>query len=296
MESHDGRQRVVFVLIDGLAHATAVRMLGFMGGMVESGEALQARVQSVLPSLSRPCYATIFTGLPPLVHGVWANDQAARLEVVSIFDLLARAGRTSAVAGYHWMSELFSRGPFDHVRDVEQDGNAEGITHGRFYFNDEYPDQHLFAQAERMRAERRPDLLVIHPMGCDHAGHRHGSSSREYAATAAQIDFLLAKFVPRWLADGYHVVVTADHGMDEQGFHGGPDDQVRITPLYMLGPSVKRGGATDDVLQQTSLAGLLCALLRLGHPETMGLPDARWRAEWLRDATVGMDEVTVSLT
>lgn len=280
MESHDERRRVVFVLIDGLAHATAVRMLGFMGGMVETGEALQVRVRSVLPSLSRPCYASIFTGLPPLAHGVWTNDQTARLEVVSIFDLLARTGRTSAVAGYHWMSELFSRGPFDHVRDVEQDGNAEGITHGRFYFNDEYPDQHLFALAERMRVERRPDLLVIHPMGCDHAGHRNGSSSREYAATAAQIDFLLAKFVPRWIADGYHVVVTADHGMDDQGFHGGPDDQVRVTPLYMLGAALRRGGATDEIVSQTSIAGLLCLLLGLTPAETMSSLAPKLRSEW----------------
>jgi len=261
--------RVVFVLIDGLTDRVAQRMLGYMEGLIEAGIAVRGRVRSVLPSLSRPCYASIFSGTSPIVHGVVSNEQTARLGMPSLFDLLSQTGRSSAVAGYHWMSELFSRGPFDYVRDVEQDDNADGITHGRFYFLDELPDAHLFAQAESLRLRHHPDFLVIHPMGCDLAGHKHGSDSREYAGAAAKIDFLLARLVPNWLASGYQVVVTADHGMDAQGFHGGPDEQVRVTPLYMASPRLVTSGQQDFVVEQPQLAHLLCGLLGLAKSPSM---------------------------
>ena len=269
MQNVQWRQRVIFVLIDGLSDSMAKRMLGYMEGLVEQRGAMRAKVRSILPSLSRPCYATIFTGQQPGHHGITTNDQTQRIAEDSVFDLLAKNHRTSAVAGYHWMSELFSRGPFEFVRDREQEGNPQGITSGRFYFEDGYPDSHVFADAERLRRVNDPDLLVIHPMGCDDAGHRHGAASREYAASAGQIDFLLAKLVPLWQSEGYHIVVTSDHGMDEYGFHGGTEESMRMSPLYVLNPQINPRGEVVEELLQTQMAGFLCQLLDVSPSETM---------------------------
>lgn len=254
--------------------------MGYLEGLVESGSALRVRVKSVLPSLSRPCYASIFTGTSPIEHGITGNEAVRRLEVESVFDLLAARGRSSAVSGYYWMSELYQRAPFDRIGDREQDDNAAGITHGRYYFEDAYPDSHVFADAEILRRRHTPDLLVIHPMGVDDAGHRFGAEAPQYHAAAARIDALLAYLVPGWLADGYQVIVTADHGMNAFGFHGGNDDGVRITPFYAMGPRIAQVGDIGEEIPQTSLAHLICNLLGLPKADTMapfptGLLD-RW--------------------
>lgn len=272
--------RLIVVLIDGLSNEVAQRQLGYMEGLVEEGAALRARVKSVLPSLSRPCYASIFTGTSPRVHGVNTNEPTARLETLSVFDVLAEASHTSAVAGYHWMSELFSRGPYDLVRDVEQNRNESGITHGRFYHQDEYPDAQLFALAERMRRTENPDLLVIHPMGCDHAGHKHGGESREYAGRAAFMDGILATVLPVWMREGYQIIVTADHGMNAFGFHGGPDEAERITPFYLISQRLSSSRVTQDTIEQTELSALFCDLLGISPSATMRPFSPSRKAQW----------------
>nr|NNM89744.1 alkaline phosphatase family protein [Bacilli bacterium] len=267
MQQQSARSRLIFVLIDGLRDDVAKSRLGFVEGLVDEGIAWRSQVQSVLPSLSRPCYASIFTGMTPMKHGITTNDNTQRLTHDNVFDLVAESGGTSAVAGYHWMSELFSRGPFDYLRDREQENNASGITYGRFYFEDAYPDSHVFVDAEKLRQSFDPDLLVIHPMGCDDAGHKNGASSKEYAAGAAKIDYLLSRFLPMWLMLGYQIVITADHGMDDFGVHGGTYDEVTKTPLYFV--SQRDGMTLPGTIQQTEIAAWLCRLLGIKPVDSM---------------------------
>ncbi len=267
MQQQSARSRLIFVLIDGLRDDVAKSRLGFVEGLVDEGIACRSHVQSVLPSLSRPCYASIFTGMTPLKHGITTNDSTQRLTHDNVFDLIAESGGTSAVAGYHWMSELFSRGSFDYLRDCEQENNASGITYGRYYFEDAYPDSHVFVDAEKLRQTFDPDFLVIHPMGCDDAGHKYGALSKEYAAAAAKIDYLLSRFVPMWLTLGYQIVITADHGMDAFGMHGGTYDDVTKTPLYYL--SSLKGMPLPTTIQQTEMAAWLCRLLGIKPADSM---------------------------
>lgn len=264
-------KKVAMVLIDGLRDDVARETLGFMEGMAESGAALRVAAYSILPSLSRPCYATLFTGVEPSRHGITGNLAAMRVPAPTVFDALRSAGGVSVACAYHWMSELFCRAPFDPVMDVERNAEEDGISSGRFYFEDAFPDSHLFAQAERLRTAVDPDFLLVHPMGCDHAGHQYGAESREYRRAAAGIDHILAKVVPRWLEDGFDVVVTSDHGMDEYGMHGGNAEGQRRVPLYLSGAGVRRCSAGDGILPQTAMAGLLCKML--GVPPETGMAE-----------------------
>jgi len=76
------------------------------------------------------------------------------------------------------------------------------------------------------------DFVFIHPMGIDDAGHKYGAGSQEYAQAVIQNDKLLSTYIPQWIKDGYSVVVGADHGMSENGYHGGNSHQQRTTALY----------------------------------------------------------------
>lgn len=253
--------RLVLVIVDGMGDRIARDRLGFVESRVENQSALRLTVQSVLPSMSRVCYEAIFTGTEPSENGILANEVVRRSTEFSLFDVLRANHRTSVVCGYHWISELYQEAPFDPVRDRDLRDSDHGITWGRFYFEDDYPDSHLFAEAEALRRTQRPNLLVIHPMNVDLAGHRHGSDSKEYARSVVKVDTILAMLLPVWLADGYQVMITADHGMDSMGFHGGTLSEHREVPLYIFSPSLNKFGSEDVPIPQTTLAYLACLLL-----------------------------------
>ncbi len=264
------RPKVVLVVIDGLGFDTAITEMGFLEGQVEAGRARRWRMRSVLPSLSRPCYETLLTGVPPAEHGITSNGVVRPSSMDSIFTIARAHGRRTGAAAYSWFSELANGVPFDPVMDREVTDGPGGIQFGRFYVLDPFPDQELYWQADRLIRRNAPDLMLVHPMGCDHMGHAHGGDSLEYRRAAAHSDDALARLIPDWQSRGYRVVVTADHGMCADGHHGGTADKVRDVPFWLLAPpeGVEPGLATD-VAGQCAVAPTILDLMHLPIPEPM---------------------------
>ena len=258
--------RVIFVLVDALGYETAVRTCGFLEHLTECGKIAKYRMQGELPSLSRPMYATLLTGLPAWQHGIVSNDTVCHCRKENVFSITRQAGLTNACAGYRWLSELFgnSEGVFDLSHDRFQMNGTRDIMHGIFYQEDEYPDSHLYADAEYLRGAFRPDFLMIHPMGVDSAGHRDGAESRLYEERALTSGELIALYWERWVSAGYQVVVTADHGMSQIGLHGGNAPIQRMVPLYICSERVRGGDWTDQQpVSSLDVAPLLLMLLGL---------------------------------
>lgn len=226
--------KVIMVVLDGLRYDSARRYLGYIEHLVEQGAAECRCVRSELPSLSRPLYEVLLTGTPAIRNGITANPIVRPSREKSLFHLVSEAGLTTAAAAYHWVSELYNSAPFNPLTDRHQYDTDKPIRNGIFYFEDPYPDSHLFADAEHLRKACAPDFLYIHSMNIDHLGHLHGGESKEYAGAVRIADTLLAMLVPQWIEDGYAVVVTSDHGMSADGQHGGTDPEERLVPLYVL--------------------------------------------------------------
>ena len=97
-------------------------------------------MKAELPSMSRPLYENILTGVAPYKSGI-TNNQIRRLSnYESIFHKVKEAGGISSVAAYHWISELYNHSPSDYLDDGYQDDLNKPIQYGRFYFDDVYPD------------------------------------------------------------------------------------------------------------------------------------------------------------
>ncbi|MEA5015275.1 MAG: alkaline phosphatase family protein [Candidatus Limiplasma sp.] len=265
--------RVIFVLLDGCGYDLARECCGFLEHMAESGQAAKYRVCGHLPSMSRPLYATLLTGLPVHRHGVGNNMMSARLEADSVFSLCTAENRTTAAAAYCWMSELFQYGPFDYARHRYQLQGEGVIQHGLYYFEDNYPDSHLFLDAEFLRRSFAPDFLVAHSMNIDHAGHVHGTGSMERSLAAIKADAVLASLVPLWRADGAYVAITADHGAGAHGLHGGNTPEQRMVPLYLLGPDIRKGVFDEQEIDQLWIAPLLCRMLGIAPGREMRKPE-----------------------
>lgn len=260
--------KVIFILLDACGYQAGTRELGYMEHLVEAGRIAKYRVQGQLPSLSRPMYATLMTGLPAWQHGVTGNNVPGVVSCQNVFSLCREQGRTTAAAAYLWMSELYN-GKGDRIADRYQFDSQGSIKDGIFYWEDSYPDSHLFLDADYLIRSRQPDFIVVHSMNIDYMGHKHGKDSSEYHNAINAVNDVLAVSIPQWRELGYDIIVTADHGMDGMGIHGGPAEEQRRTPLYILSDAVVKGDFTDRLVCQLEIAPLVCRLLGIAPGDGM---------------------------
>jgi predicted AlkP superfamily pyrophosphatase or phosphodiesterase len=257
------KSKVIVVLIDGLAWQVAHDAMGYLQGLCEAGRASLYRMECELPSLSRPLYECILTGVRPVDSGVVHNDVTRLSKETSIFHLARAGGAKTAAAAYNWVSELYNRSPYDAVRDRFTDDASLPIQHGFFYHSDSYPDDHLLIDGEILRRRHDPDFLLIHPMNTDDAGHRHGLDSAQYRNSARRCDNYLSAHLPSWLDAGYQVIVTSDHGMNNDHTHRGVLPEERQVPLFVMGSRFSHDPSAEP--RQLELCGVMAELLGVAH-------------------------------
>lgn len=261
--------KVILVLSDALRYDTAVAGMGYLGHLVETKQASLFKVTGELPSMSRPMYETIHTGLPVSEHGIVANYIVQRSIKPNIFQAAVEAHKTTAAAAYYWFSELYNRAPYDRINDREVDDDRLLIQHGRFYTQDEYPDIELFATAGMLVRKFLPDYLLVHPMGMDYTGEKYGADSRQYRNQAILQDMYLSGLITEWMALDYMILVTGDHGINADRLHGGTTAEQRDVPLYLIRPGITGEGNTAQVLSQLQIAPTSCKLLEVPIPASM---------------------------
>jgi predicted AlkP superfamily pyrophosphatase or phosphodiesterase len=266
------QHKTILVLSDGLRYDAAVASMGYLGHLVEARLASLYKVIGEMPSMSRPMYETIHTGLPASEHGIVSNIVVRRSVKPNVFQSAVQEGRRTAAAAYAWFSELYNRCPYDRIQDREIDDEALLIQHGRFYSEDDYPDAELFASAAMLTRRFSPDYMLVHPMGVDNAGDTFGSNSAQYREHVLRQDVMLAPLLVEWTGLGYTILVTGDHGVNPDGQHGGSMPEVREVPLFIIHPESPGRGDTHEIVSQLQIAHTLCRLLNLPIPDTMSRP------------------------
>lgn len=261
--------KTIFILLDGCQFEAGKRNMGFLEHLVEYGKCAKYKVKGELPSLSRPIYATLLTGQTVSEHGIVLNEIKDTLDIPNLFSVCKENGGVTAAAAYYWVSELINHSPFRSQRDYIQLNSGESIDHGVFYWEDMYPDSHVFCDGEFLLRTYDPDFLMLHTMGTDYLGHLHGAGSKEYEVAAAIAGHVIAGSLPRWLKEGYNVVITSDHGMNHMGMHGGTDEAQRDVPLYIFSDQVQYGCFEEEYISQLDIAPLVCRLMGVSVPQTM---------------------------
>ncbi|MEE5126152.1 alkaline phosphatase family protein [Pseudomonas alliivorans] len=257
------KHKVILIVLDGLNYEVARHTMGHLQAWHAAGRAALYRLECELPALSRPLYECILTGVVPIESGIVHNNVSRLSCERSVFHYARDAGLSTAAAAYHWFSELYNRTPFDAARDRHTDTPELPIQHGLFYWADHYPDSHLFADAESLRLKHEPDFLLIHPMNIDDAGHKHGLDTPQYRNSARSADIILADYLQGWLDADYQVLITADHGMNNDRSHNGLLPEEREVPLFVLGEAFSLD--PDARPRQTDLCGTICELLGVPH-------------------------------
>ena len=128
-------------------------------------------------------------------------------------------------------------------------------------------DVDLFATLTRLCEAKGVDYGMLHSCTLDSMGHRffHDCAEMDHACYA--LDAMLAPFVHRWRAAGYEVIVTADHGQDARGHHGGTGELQQDFAFYYFGDSAMP--APDVVLDQLALAPSILTRMGVMVPASM---------------------------
>ena len=265
---------VVLVVIDGLGIDES--HLPFLDELRARGVAEIAEVP--YPTISRPNYVTILSGVPPADSGVRANRVRIPVAVDTTMDRVRAAGLTVGTASdYGIMPNLFARG----ARTL---GAIHWIEHG----------SHIEAPAGITwpvdEAERAPSLEAVAPtiarmvraghafvpvlvLEVDRAGHAYGIGP-EYRAAAANVDRMLRATVAKLDLTRTTLIVTADHGHVAPGGHGGPEREVAHVPLILVGKGVRVGAhAHAHTIDFAETVSALLGVASPGHGEGRALTE-----------------------
>ena len=272
-------KKLLLIILDGVPYRNWVRVFGNLEGWVKSGDAQRFKMSSVLPSTSASCYASIHTGVSPQVHGVTGNDTIFRLSQPDVFSQARKSDLLTGAVTHSFWSEFFNRAPFDPLRDIEYDEpDSQSINHGRFHTMAGYghnnqmtpSDADLFATLSMLCQRFGLDYGILHTCTLDSMGHRFYHDSPEMDHACFMMDYMLAPWIIKWRDMGYQVIVTADHGQDERGHHGGHDPLQQEFALYYFGDA--QAVEVDTSLDQLQLAPTILSLLGATIPDTMKAP------------------------
>jgi predicted AlkP superfamily pyrophosphatase or phosphodiesterase len=227
--------------------------------------------QTILPSTTLPSHTSMLTGVGPSTHGVtWNTDETPSrgyVEVPTVFGLARSAGfRTAAFFGKSKLNHIHSPATLDHVHafDNSLPWRKSGERTARLV------GRHL----ERAR----PNLLFVHLIEVDYAGHLFGWMGRRYGEAVQEADAAVAALLAQ--ADAhigrgqYTVIVTADHGGHGRT-HGTDLAEDTTIPWIAWGKGVRAGTQLPFGIQTTDTAATALWLLGIavpadwtGHPVT----------------------------
>jgi predicted AlkP superfamily pyrophosphatase or phosphodiesterase len=267
--------KVVLVIMDGVGFGAGISQCGYLEGAVEQQRARRWKMLSCLPTISAPLYETIHTGVSPIDHGITGNEAIRQSTQPNVFSTLKKAGRRSAAVAHSFFHTLYGEDAFDPFRHSEIEDADAAISHARYYSmegsssaNACVPSEiDLCAQAVSLVENRAPDYLLLHSSSADTLGHFFGGASAEYHKQVWRIDNALSRAIPRFLGAGYEILVTADHGMNSEGHHGGTEPSVRETAFYYFGNA--DGPAEDETLDQRAIAPSILSRIGVAIPDTM---------------------------
>jgi len=160
-------------------------------------------IKSVMPSITPVNFATMLTGADPLTHGITNREQPLKHE--TIFDVMREAGTVSATA---------ARAKSSNGILISPNADRPGVAASNL-------DSEVTEIACRMICEA-VNLLWVQLLDVDDAGHAHGPHSPESMMAAGRADANLRLILDAARAEGYSVMVLADHGQ-----HTSPDDAHR---------------------------------------------------------------------
>jgi predicted AlkP superfamily pyrophosphatase or phosphodiesterase len=219
--------------------------------------------QTILPSTTLPSHTSMLTGVDPATHGItWNTDLTAErgyVDVPTVFSLARAAGfRTAAFFGKSKLRHIHVPATLDYAHSMDswlpwrRSGERTARLVGLYL------------------KEARPNILFVHLIEADLAGHLFGWMGRLYGQAVREADAVVAELLGH--ADAYFgrgqytVIITADHGGHGRT-HGTALAEDTTIPWIVWGEGVRAGAELPLGIRTTDTAATALWLLGVSVPE-----------------------------
>lgn len=232
------KAKAVLVLVDGL-RPDAIELCGNSFLLEAQKEATSCFcANSVVPPITLPCHTSLFYSVEPRRHGITTNLWMPLVRPIdSLGDIVAKSGKKAAMF-YNW----------EQLRDL----NRPGSLHFSYFQSqcgilqrDMEMEREMTDNAVSYLRKEQPDFLFLYLGYTDEAGHDYGWMGKEYLTAAANASECIRKLKEQ-LPDGYHLIVTADHGGHERT-HGMEIPEDMTIPMLFIGPKFAAGKTVSGV-------------------------------------------------
>ena len=238
-------ERVILIVLDGEGTTDGITLTSLARTTVVQGTATVPT-----PTLSRPGYATLASGAPPARTGIRTNRYTSPVGVDTIYARAHAAGmHVVGGANLDWMEQ-----------------NFEG-SFARWYYEYDWaePDKVDAAMAGALAEEA--DLVVLHFVEIDRAGHKHGGDTAPYRDAETSLARRLTALLASVDLSRDTVIFTSDHGhFPALGGHGGGEPPVTSVPLVLAGVGTR---GSIDAPSIASVAPTIAVLLGIRWPNDM---------------------------
>lgn len=186
---------------------------------------LELPLATVMPSVTPVCFATMYTGAQPEVHGICKYEKPV-LKTDTLFDALVRAGKRVALISTYTVcsvSKIFLEREIDY-----------------FFFDDSYLEGANAKAAELIMSDEY-DVIVLYNGNYDDVMHKNGPESArslsELRLNAHAFGTICEMIKTHWKSHNTLVGFAMDHGCHEidgnSGSHGlDMDEDINIVHLY----------------------------------------------------------------
>ncbi|HEY1550096.1 MAG TPA: alkaline phosphatase family protein [Kofleriaceae bacterium] len=266
-------RRVVMVVIDGLGVDES--HLPFLDELRARGASTTAHVP--YPTISRPNYVTLLSGVPPADSGVRANRVRIPVTLDTVLDRARVAGmRVATASDFGMLPSLFVRGA-SSLTEVRWTDDNQPMPPASWPVDVAERSDSLAELGPSIARLAASDasLVTALVLDVDRAGHAHGIGD-DYRAAARATDAMLRVAFAHIDLSRDAVIVTADHGHVAPGGHGGIEREVSTVPLVLAGAGIVPHAVVDDAPSARSIdiAPTVAALLGVpspGHAEGRAL-------------------------
>lgn len=206
-------------------------------------------VHSVVPSVTYPSHTSIVTGALPGRHGIYYNLprdstqgqwywEESYIKTPTLWDAVKKSGLTSAAI--FW--PVTAGAPIDYNFPVRRPNRDEpgdqlsvtrplvtpptlleeiekacGLKVNKAALMHDNLDKTIATMANYLLSGHRPNLLAVHFLSMDHAGHAVGREGPQIRDALALVDSLVGTLLTTLevagMKDSTAVIITGDHGM-----------------------------------------------------------------------------------
>lgn len=228
--------KVVLILIDGMRPDGTEACGDDTFQMLMRAGASCFHAQTVMPSVTLPCHASLFFSVDPTRHGITDNTwHPMARPIESLADVVKKFGGKTAMF-YNW----------EELRDLNRPGS---LDFSRFQ-TEALPleagiesENVLTGAAIDYITREQSDFTFLYLGYTDCAGHDSGWMSPEYLR-ALHNALACVRRVYEALSAGYSLVLTADHGGHDRG-HGEDIPEDRTIPIVFAGAPFASGRALE---------------------------------------------------